>query len=139
VRSPLPPLEALSLSQNPFVVAGRKQFAPIQVVCLLKSGRECLPVIALRGILCLGNGLFELSNIEVKRHDGMPVQRLHACGGKSQAQLVEQLAKVVAGLGLGCIRPEEESQALALLRNIAMQDEIGEQGLQAHGIELVTC
>jgi hypothetical protein len=51
------------------------------------------------------------------------------------AQLVEQLAQVVARLGLGCVGPEEEGEMLALLGNIPMQHEIREQRTQAHGIE----
>ena len=54
---------------------------------------------------------------------------------KCLAQLVEQLAQVIASLGLGCIGPEEESKMLALLGNIAMQHEIGEQGVQARSVE----
>src|SRR6266550_9134078 len=48
---------------------------------------------------------------------------------------MEQLAQVIASLGLGCVGPEEEGKMLALLRSIAMQDEVGEQGLQAQGVE----
>ena len=48
---------------------------------------------------------------------------------------MEQLAQVIASLGLGCVGPEEEGKMLALLGNIAMQHEIGEQGAQARGIE----
>src|SRR6266699_240603 len=55
---------------------------------------------------------------------------------KCLAQLVEQLAQVIASLGLGCVGPEEEGKMLALLGNIAMQHEIGEQGAQARGIEV---
>jgi hypothetical protein len=49
---------------------------------------------------------------------------------------VEQLAQVIASLGLGGVGPEEEGKMLALLGNIAMQHEIGEQGAQARGIEV---
>jgi len=77
----------------------------------------------------------------VEGRDGVPVQRV--CVGREEvlncgkrlAQLVEQLAQVITSLGLGCVRPEEEGQVLTLLGNIAMQHEIGEQGLQARGIE----
>src|SRR6266566_9715638 len=55
--------------------------------------------------------------------------------GKCLAQLVEQLAQVIASLGLGGVGPEEEGKMLALLRNIVMQHEVGEQGLQAQGVE----
>jgi hypothetical protein len=55
--------------------------------------------------------------------------------GKYLAQLVEQLAQVIASLGLGCVGPEEEGKTLALLRDITMQHQVGEQGLQARGIE----
>jgi hypothetical protein len=95
--------------------------------------------------LCCRGGfrerLFERSDIEVEGRDGVPVQRI--CVGREEvlncgkrlAQLVEQLAQVIASLGLGGVGPEEEGQMLTLLRNIAMQHEIGEQGLQARGIE----
>ena len=88
-----------------------------------------------------GKRLLELSDIEVEGRDGVPVQcvrvsreELLNCG-KCLAQLVEQLAQVIASLSLGCVGPEEEGKMLAMLRNIAMQYEIGEQGLQAHGVE----
>src|SRR6266568_8875698 len=48
---------------------------------------------------------------------------------------MEQLAQVIASLGLGGVGPEEEGKMLALLRNIVMQHEVGEQGLQAQGVE----
>src|SRR5437588_13031135 len=48
---------------------------------------------------------------------------------------MEQLAQVIASLGLGCVGPEEEGKMLALFRSIAMQDEGGDQGLQAQGVE----
>jgi hypothetical protein len=55
---------------------------------------------------------------------------------KGPAQLVEQLAQVIASLGLGGIGPEKEGQVLALLRRIAMQHKVGQQGLQAHTVEI---
>jgi hypothetical protein len=51
-------------------------------------------------------------------------------------QLMHQLAQVVAGLRLGCVRPEEEGETMARLGHVAMQDEIGEQGLHAHRVEV---
>src|SRR5436305_7630862 len=48
---------------------------------------------------------------------------------------MEQLAQVIASLSLSRIGPEEEGQPLTLLGNITMQDEVSQQGLQAHGIE----
>src|SRR6266550_1603271 len=89
-----------------------------------------------------GERLLELSDIEVAWRDGMPVQQVSVSreelfhSRKRLAQLVEQLAQVIARLGLGCVGPEEEGQVLALLGNIAMQHEIGEQGAQASGIEV---
>ena len=72
---------------------------------------------------------------------GVPVQCMRIGGEEllpvreRLAQLVEQLAQVVARLGLGCVGPEEEGEMLALLGDIPMQHEIGEQRTQAHGIE----
>ena len=83
--------------------------------------------------ICERERLFELSDIEVERRDGVPAHYVCVGGeevlnrGKCPAQLVEQLAQVIARLGLGGIGPEEEGKMLALLRNIAMQHEIGEQ------------
>src|SRR6266516_2287234 len=99
-------------------------------------------VILLCGRGGFGERLFELSDIEVAWRDGMPVQQVSVSreelfhSRKCLAQLVEQLAQVIARLGLGCVGPEEEGQVLALLGNIAMQHEIGEQGAQARGIEV---
>src|SRR2546430_11462302 len=93
------------------------------------------------GRVCESERLFELSDIEVEWRDGVPVQHvrvgreelLHS--RKCLAQLVKQLAQVIARLGLGCVGPEEKSKMLALLGDIAMQHEKGEQGLQARGVE----
>src|SRR6266516_6825557 len=98
-------------------------------------------VIASCGLSGFGKRLFELGDIEVERRDGVPVQRVRVSREevinrrKCLAQLVEQLAQVIASLGLSCIGPEEEGKVLALLRDIAMQHEVGEQGLQAHSVE----
>ena len=94
------------------------------------------------GRVCESERLFELSDIEVEWRDGMPVQHVRISreevlhSWKCLAQLVEQLAQVIASLGLGGVGPEEEGKMLALLGNIAMQHEIGEQGAQARGIEV---
>ena len=94
------------------------------------------------GGVCERDRLFERSDIEVAWRDRVPLQHMRV--GREEvlhirkylAQLVEQLAQVIASLGLGSIGPEEKGQMLALLGNIAMQHEIGEQGAQAHGIEV---
>src|SRR5437899_6927793 len=94
------------------------------------------------GRVCESERLFERSDIEVAWRDGVPVQHVRVSREevlhirKCLAQLVEQLAQVIASLGLGCVGPEEEGKMLALLGNIAMQHEIGEQGAQARGIEV---
>src|SRR5215831_3714459 len=111
------------------------------MVCLLESGLECVLVIASCSCGGFHKRLFELSNIEGERRDGVPVQRVRVGRGELQsfgkclAQLMEQLAQVIARLSLRCIWPEKEGQVLALLGNIAMQHEVGEQGLQAHVVE----
>ena len=90
-------------------------------------------VIASSGLVCARERFFELSDIEAERRDGVPVQHVCVGGeevlnwGKCLAQLVEQLAQVIASLGLDCVGPEEEGKMLALLWNIAMQHEVGEQ------------
>ena len=104
---------------------------------------DCLPVreqswsvcwsLLSCGRVCECKCLFELGDIEVEGRDGVPVQ--HVRVGREEvfdrrkylAQLVEQLAQVIASLGLGCVGPEEEGKMLALLGDIAMQDEVGEQ------------
>lgn len=85
--------------------------------------------------------LFERSDIEVEGRDGVPVHHVRVGSEevlhsrKGLAQLVEKLAQVIARLSLGGVGPEEEGKMLALLRNVVMQHEVGEQGLQAHGVE----
>ena len=108
---------------------------------MLKSVLECVLVVVLCGRIYEGERLFELSDIEMGGRDGVPVQCVRVGGEevlysrKSLTQLVEQLAQVIARLGLGGVGPEEEGKMLALLRNIAMQYEISEQLAQARGIE----
>src|SRR5690348_5546289 len=88
-----------------------------------------------------GKSLLELCDIELERCDGVPVQHVHVSReellnrGKRLTQLVEQLAQVIASLGLDSVGPEKEGQALALLRHITMQHEVGQQGLQTHTVE----
>ncbi|GLV60867.1 hypothetical protein KDH_76860 [Dictyobacter sp. S3.2.2.5] len=48
---------------------------------------------------------------------------------------MQQLTQVIARLGLGGVGPEEEGQVLALLGNIVVQHEVGEQRLQTQGGE----
>ncbi len=97
-------------------------------------------------LLSIGLSLFSYANdgglhfsairgheIEVAWRDGVPVHHMRVGreellhSRKCLAQLVEQLAQVIASLSLGGVWPEEEGKMLALLRNIAMQHEIGEQ------------
>ena len=87
----------------------------------------------LRGRVCESECLFVLSDIEVVWRDGVPVH--HVRVGREEvfhrrkclAQLVEQLAQVIARLSFGGVWPEEEGKMLALLGNIVMQYKIGEQ------------
>jgi hypothetical protein len=53
------------------------------------------------------------------------------CVGEGPAEQVQQFAQIGAGLGFRGVRPEEESQMLARLRYIAVQEEVGEERLQA--------
>jgi hypothetical protein len=82
-------------------------------------------------------GALELGDIERKRRAGMPAERARvgmekAIGRRQRtAQLVNQLAQVITGLGFVRIGPEEESEVLPWLGNIAMQYKVGEQRLQA--------
>jgi hypothetical protein len=102
---------------------------------------ECTLVILPRGCVCEIKRLFERRDIEVEGRDGVPAQ--HVRVGREEVlncrkcleQLVVQLAQVVASLSLGCVGPEEKGKMLALLGDIAMQHEVGEQGLQAHAVE----
>jgi hypothetical protein len=48
---------------------------------------------------------------------------------------MQQRAQIGVGLGFGRIRPEPEGQVGAGLRRGAMQQEIGEQCLQARRVE----
>jgi hypothetical protein len=50
--------------------------------------------------------------------------------------VVEKLAKVGTGLGFGGFRPEEEGELLARVGQIAVEDEKGEEGTKAVGIDL---
>jgi hypothetical protein len=133
--------ESLPLRQDPFIIAARQQVPAIQAVCLLKSDLEDVLIVLSCSRICERERLFELSDIEVKGRDGLPVYHLLVGSeevfnfGKGLAQLVEQLAQVIASLGLGGLRLEKKGQVLALLGGIVMQDEIGEQGLQAHAVE----
>ena len=113
----------------------------IQVVRLLKSYLEDVLIVLACRRIGERERLFELSDIEIEGRNGVPVQHMCVGGeellnrGKGLAQEVEQLAQVIARLGLGGVGPEEESQAASLLWHIAMQHEVGEQGLQAHTVE----
>jgi hypothetical protein len=50
-------------------------------------------------------------------------------------QVVQQVAQIGVGLGFGRIGPEEESELRTGLRRITPQYELGQQGLQAGGLE----
>src|SRR5690348_3022168 len=133
--------EPLPLRQYPFIIAARQQVTSIQAVCLLKRDLEDVLIVLACRRIGERERLFELGDIELEGRDGAPVQRMCVSGevvrnaGKCPTQLVEQLAQVIARLSLGGVGPEEEGKMLALSGNIAMQYQIGEQGLQAQGVE----
>ena len=141
-RLPVSLAETLPLGQDPFIVAAGEQVTAIEVVCLLESDLEYVLIVLSCGRICERERLFERRDIKMKGRDGLPVQHVLVGSekvlnfGKGLAQLVQQLAQVIARLGLGGIGPEEEGKMLALLGNIAMQHEIGEQGAQTRGIEV---
>ena len=51
--------------------------------------------------------------------------------GQGAAQAVEQGAQVAAGLGLRRVGPELEGHVAAGLGRVAVQQQVGQQGLQA--------
>jgi len=54
-----------------------------------------------------------------------------AFGRQRPAEVMQQLAKIGARLGFAGFRPQEICQLLARLRGLAVQQEIGQQRLQA--------
>ena len=100
---------------------------------MLESILEGVLIIPLCGRICESECLFERSDIEVEGRDGVPVQLVRVGREEVQsirkclAQLVEELAQVIACLSLGGVGPEEEGKMLTLLGNIAMQYKIGKQ------------
>ena len=74
---------------------------------MLESVLECVLVMLSCSRVCESERLFELSDIEVAWRDGVPVQHMRISREevlhiwKCLAQLVEQLAQVIASLGLG--------------------------------------
>jgi hypothetical protein len=55
--------------------------------------------------------------------------------GQGATQLMQRLAQVGAGLGLAGVRPEEKREVLAQLRGVPMQDQVGEQRMQAWSVD----
>jgi hypothetical protein len=54
---------------------------------------------------------------------------------QSVAQLMQQLAQVGARLSLTGVRPEQKREVLAQLWGIAVQNQVGEQRMQARGVD----
>ncbi len=92
------------------------------------------------GQLCLRTGALEVRHIE---REGGVRSPLNCLGrgvqiiigvGKCLAQTVQQRAQVALSLGVGRVGPEQEGELLARRWHGAMQDEIGQQLLEARRI-----
>src|SRR5258708_1919549 len=136
--------QAVSLRQNPLIIATGQQVPTIQVYRLLERLPQRFRVLGLFCLLCLGNRLFKIQ--DVKRPAGIrmfwqplqavPVNVQETVGTReSLAQLMQQLAQVRVRLGLGRIRPQEKGQVRASLGGSPVQYQIGAQGLQTGDID----
>jgi hypothetical protein len=125
--------QALALGQQPVVVAAGQQIARVRVDRGAQPGDWVL--------LGPGERLVERGHVQPERRVRAPPQRPRAhvevaIGVRQRmAQPVQHVAQVRAGLRLGGVRPQQESEALARLGRVAVQQQVGEERLGARGLE----
>jgi hypothetical protein len=132
--------EAFAVGEEPVVVTGGEEVAAIErdggfEVCGVGGGGG--------GRIGTGNEFEELGNVDDGRGIGAPFEGLGVCGekevgvGQSVAKAMDEVAEVGVGLFFGRILPEEEGKMFAGLWDAAVEEEKGEQGLEARGIKAV--
>ena len=126
--------QPIALGQQPIAVAAGQQVAPIVRNRLLQVQHL---VVDACGRPCLFQVRLEFGHIQPEGRVAAPlhgelVGSQKAIGVRQgPAQAVPQSAQIGAGLLLGGVGPEEEGQVLARDRPLAVQQQIGEQLLQA--------
>ena len=133
-----------AFEQEPVIVAARQQVAAVGRDRAFQRGQARAPL----GTCGVDQRGLELGDIQRKRRIPAPAHRLvgdFQVGlglGQPVAQCVEELPQVGVRLGLGAVGPEEEGDLLARQRGVAMQNQVGQQRLQArrmHGGKLRVC
>jgi hypothetical protein len=123
---------ALALRDQPLVVGTLDEVARVGV----DRGGEPLGVV-----VRAREGSLELGDVEPVRGVGPPLERARrdveeAIGvGQRAPQVVQDLAQVRPRLGLGGVGPEQEGEALARLRRVAVDEQVGEQRFRPRRLE----
>jgi hypothetical protein len=125
--------KALTVGQDPVVVATGEQIASVEACGLLKG-------LAGGGLICrsigLGQGLLKGGHVDRGRGTRMPLHVLDidievgAIVRQGAPEAVEKGAQVAAGLGLCRIGPELEGEVGAGLRCVAVNEKVGQEGLE---------
>lgn len=130
------PAKPVALGLDPLVVTSLEQIVAVERYRLLQSGS-----IGCVSLICPIQRIFERAHIKPVRSVRAPLQRPFSNVEKrsqfrnGMQQSVEQVTKVRARLRLAGIRPEEKGEALARLRSVPVQKEVGQQRPRAGRFE----
>jgi hypothetical protein len=124
-------LEALTLRQDPVIVAAGQQVAAVQLDCLLQISGRVRPA----------SRLLELDNIEGEGASGSPLKCLRIDVQElidlrpGMLQLMQLSTQVGPRTLLGQIGPQAEREVTAQLRRIPLENQIGQERLKARGAD----
>ncbi len=127
-----------ALGDGPLVVTVRKEVARIKSGSGLKRAAH---VVGLARHLGARPQLLELDHVEPEGSVGSPQQRPPIAVQEpvdireGAPQEMQGLAQIGAGLRFPGVGPEQERQALAGLRPVAVKQQVGKKGLQARRID----
>jgi len=120
--------QTLTLGRDPIIVAAGQQIAMINRGCLFQHISQGDLVTASFGRICLPQYTLEELQVNNLTIIWFPVDCLAVrtkkaiCIRERLAELKDELSQVIAGLGLGSIRPEQKSDLLARLGRICMEN-----------------
>ncbi len=130
-----------ALGEKPVVVKAAQQIVLVEARGFFKRRALAIRIASFGGVRRARERGIEFHDVDGAGGVAAPlhavVVRLQVATFRRQraAQVMEQLTEIGAGLRLDGFRPKEKCQLFARLRRLAIEDQPGQQGLQAVGVD----